>query len=153
MRHHLSIGAAAGLMSGLIMGFYEWLGHQGGLFRYNPFYVVASVLLPEELAVTYVGVITATVFHLFLAAFIGTLFAAFVPRKHTVPWGFGLGLLLQFFFGALVTPNFTFVPFFWEMDASSMIFSFSQRMLFGLTLGYLYGLWLVRFPEKRETLG
>ena len=153
MRNHLTAGALAGVTAGLIMGLYEWLGFQSGFFRYNPFYVLASAVLPDELAVTYVGVIFSSVVHLIIAATIGTLFAFFVPRKQTLLWGVGLGFLLQIFFGALVTPTFTFVPPFWEMDVSSMVYSFSQRLLFGVMLGYLYGLWWARQPERKESLG
>lgn len=153
MRHYMSVGALAGFSAGLFMGFYIWFGYQANLFAYNPFLVLSSVLLPDELAVTYVGVITSIVVHLFIAAGIGALFAFFVPRKHTVLWGVGLGLLLQLFFGALVTPAFTFAPPFWEMDMSSMLFSLSQRLVFGVTLGYLYGLWWIRHEDRRKTLG
>ncbi len=152
MRDNLGAGALGGLVSGIIMGLYIWLGFQSGLFMYNPCYVLASVLLPDALAVTSTGTVTAIVAHLAIAGIIGTLFAHVVPEKQTILWGFGLGLILQLFFGALVTPAFTFVPPFWQMDTTSMLFSFSQRLLFGVSVGFLYRLWSTRQPEKEKVL-
>ncbi len=152
MRDHLGAGALAGLISGIIMGLYIWLGFQGGLFMYNPCYVLASVLLPDTLAVTSTGTIIAIVVHLAIASIIGLLFALFAPEKQTILWGFGLGLMLQLFFGALMTPAFTFVPPFWEMDTTSMVFSFSQRLLFGVSLGLLYGFWQTHRLDREKAL-
>jgi uncharacterized membrane protein YagU involved in acid resistance len=151
MQDRITVGAAAGFSAGFIMGVYEWLGFQSGLFAYNPFHVMASVWLPVGQALTPIGTITAIVVHLIISVIIGILFSLVVPWKRALLWGLGLGLFLQFFFGAYVTPTFTFVPYFWEMDATTMLYTFSQRMLFGLSLGYLYRFWGARVSEKTET--
>jgi uncharacterized membrane protein YagU involved in acid resistance len=151
MKDRITIGAAAGFSAGFIMGVYEFLGFQSGLFAYNPFYVMASVWLPAGEVLTPIGTITAIVAHLIISVIIGILFALVVPWRRALLWGLGLGVFLQFFFGAYVTPTFTFVPFFWEMDATTMLYTFSQRLLFGLSLGYLYRFWSASVRDKTGT--
>jgi uncharacterized membrane protein YagU involved in acid resistance len=151
MKDHITVGAFAGFSAGFIMGIYEFLGFQSGLFAYNPFQVMASVWLPAGEALTSMGVMTAIVAHLIISVVIGILFALVIPRKQALLWGLVLGVFLQFFFGAFVTPTFTFVPFFWKMDAISMLYTFSQRLLFGLSLGYLYRFFGARVRDKTET--
>ncbi len=147
MKDRYHAGAISGLVAGLIMGFFVWLGFQSGLVNFSPFYILSSVFLPDELAVGRVGTLTAMLVHLLISTVIGLIFSFFVAEKKTLFWGAGLGVFLHFFFGAVVTPAFTDLAPFWDMDIMNMTYTFMQRLVFGFSLGYLYGLWFARQAE------
>ncbi len=141
MDSKFKIGAAAGITSGFVMGMVVWVGFQTGLLNYDPFYILARILLGPEMGATSTGTIVAIITHLIFSFIIGVLFAYFVPKNNTILWGLVLGIVLQFFFGALVLPFFNVLTPFWLQESVSMTYTFFQRMVFGGTLGYLYGLW------------